>query len=81
VAVSTAGAGFSVSANVVTLAADAVFPTCTSAPQTATHASIGTLVSGAGKILCSGALSPQILITVGGSPAPTVKAASSLTLD
>jgi hypothetical protein len=81
VAVPRGSGGFTISANVVTLVADAVFPTCTSSPQTATHASIGTAGSGAGKILLRGALSPQILIAVGGSPAPTVKAASTLTLD
>ena len=76
-AVARTSGGFTVTGNVVTLVADVDFPNCTAGPQTATHFSIGTASSGAGKILYRGAITPNIAILVGGFP--RLKAATSIT--
>lgn len=58
--------GFVVTANSVSPAANATFPNPTNAtnlPQTATHFGIGTSSSGAGKLLYSGTLTPNIVIS------------------
>jgi hypothetical protein len=52
--------GFAVAANVVTLVAAATFPPGTAGSGTITHFAIGTAASGAGKIMYSGAVAPQI---------------------
>lgn len=46
---------------------------------TATHASIGTAASGAGKILYKGALTPSITVALGVSP--RIKNTSTITED
>lgn len=50
------GAGFTVTGNSVSPAATVNFPQCTAGSATATHFAIGTLVSGAGKVLYKGPL-------------------------
>jgi hypothetical protein len=54
---------FTVSTNTVTNAAAVSFPQCTGGSGTATHFSVGTAASGAGKILYSGALSASLAIS------------------
>lgn len=64
-AVARSGAGFTVTGNSVSPAANTSFPNPTNAtnlPQTATHFAIGSSSSGAGKVLYKGALSPTISI-------------------
>jgi hypothetical protein len=68
VAVARTSGGWVVTGSSVSPAADIVFPTCTGGIETATHAAIGTAVSGAGKILYSGSVSPNISISTGSPP-------------
>lgn len=68
VAVSRDTDGFTVSGNSVTLAAEESFPAATGGNEDATHFSVGTASSGAGKILYKGAISPNIAIATGVTP-------------
>lgn len=68
VAVARTSGGFTVSGNSVVLAADADFPACTGSTATATHFSVGSLTSGAGKIFYSGTVTPNISISTGVTP-------------
>lgn len=82
-AVARTGGGFVVTANSVSPVANVDFPNPTNAtnlPQTATFCSIGTAISGAGKILYSGALDVSIVISNTGVT-PRVKATSTVTED
>lgn len=63
VAVARSGAGWTASANPVVNAALIQFPQCTGGTNTITHVSIGTDVSGAGKILYSGALTASLSVS------------------
>lgn len=83
VAVARTGSGFVVTASSVSPAANVSFPNPTNAtnlPQTASFFAIGTVASGTGKILYSGALSPTIAISNTGVT-PIVGAASTITED
>lgn len=79
VAVTRSGAGWTVTNNSVSPAANIDFPEATSGTETATHASVGTASSGAGKILYKGAISPNISISSGVTPRLTT--ASTITED
>lgn len=79
VAVARTSGGWTVTAASVSPVSDVSFPACTGGSETATYAAVGTLVSGAGKILYSGALSPTILISSGVTPKMTN--ASTITED
>jgi hypothetical protein len=80
VAVARSGAGFVVTGNSVSPAANVDFGECTASPGGAiTHAGIGTASSGAGVLLYSGAISPNITMAAG--VIPRVKATSTLTED
>jgi len=68
VAVARTSGGFTVSGNSVVLAADVDFPACTGSTATATHFSVGSLASGAGKIFYSGTVTPNISISTGVTP-------------
>lgn len=68
VAVARTAGGFTVSGNQVTLAAAAVFPTCTGGTATITHFSLGTASSGAGKVLYKGTVTPNIAVSTGVAP-------------
>jgi hypothetical protein len=68
VAVARSGAGWTVTGNQVVPAADILFPAASSGTPTATHFSIGTAPSGAGKILYKGAISPSIPVSSGVEP-------------
>jgi hypothetical protein len=60
--------GFTVSANAVTLVANIDFGACSSGTNTITHYAIGTALTGTGKVLYKGALSPTISVTSGVTP-------------
>jgi hypothetical protein len=68
VAVARTTGGFTVTTNTVTFVADVTFPAGTGGSGTATHFSVGTAVSGAGKILYKGALTPNITMGNGVTP-------------
>lgn len=75
--------GFTVTANSVSPAAETAFPNptnSTSLPQTASFFSIGTAVSGTGKILYSGAISPTIVISNTGT-SPRLGTGTAITED
>lgn len=72
--------GWVVTGNSVSPAALQQFGECTASPgATLTHAAVGTLSSGAGKILYKGALSPTIPMSVGTKP--EIKPTSTITED
>jgi hypothetical protein len=75
VAVARTSGGWTVTGSSASPAADVLFPACTGGSETATHFSVGTAASGAGKILYSGGLSPTIAISSGITP--MISAASS----
>jgi hypothetical protein len=82
-AVARTSGGFTVTANSVSPAANVSFPAPTNATnlsQTATYFAIGTSVSGAGKVLYSGALSPTIVISNTGVT-PILGSTSTITED
>lgn len=60
--------GFTVSGNTAENAALIQFPTCTGGSGTATHFGIVTSSSGAGTLICSGALSSSLAISSGIQP-------------
>jgi len=51
------------------------FPAATGGTNTITHFGVGTASSGAGKLLYSGAVSPNISVSSGVTPQPTTPAA------
>lgn len=71
--------GWTVTANSVSPVANIDFPAATGGAATATHASIGTAASGAGKILYKGALSSSIAVVTG--VIPRVASGSTITED
>ena len=80
VAVARTSGGFTVSGNSVSPASNIDFGECTASPGAAiTHFAIGTDVSGAGKILYSGTVTPNITMAVG--VIPRLKTTSTITED
>jgi hypothetical protein len=82
-AAARSGAGFTVSGNSVSPAANKTFPNPTDAtnlPQTATHFGIGTALSGAGVLLYSGTLTPNIVISNTGV-SPIIASTTTITED
>jgi hypothetical protein len=80
VAVARSGAGFVVTANSVSPAANVDFAECTGSPGGAlTHFGIVNTSSGAGKLLYSGTLTPNITMAAG--VIPRVKSTSTITED
>lgn len=79
VAVARTSGGWTVTSGSVSPVATIAFPACTSGTATATHASVGTAASGAGKVLYKGALTPNISISAGVTPQITTS--STLTED
>lgn len=72
--------GWTVTANSVSPVADVTFPAWSSgATPTITHFSIGTALSGAGKVLYKGAISPNIVM--GAGVTPKLGAGSTVTED
>ena len=68
VGVARSGAGFTVTDNSVSPAANIDFPACTAGTATATHFSVGVASSGAALVLYKGAISPTIAIAAGVTP-------------
>lgn len=69
VAVPRSPAGFTVTGSSVSPAANVTFNECTASPGgPITHFSVGTSVSGAGKLLYSGTVSPNIPLATGKIP-------------
>ncbi len=80
VAVLRAAGGWTVTANSVSPASPVEFGEMTGGTGgIATHAAIGTVASGAGKILYSGALTPTIAVALG--VIPRIKTTSTITED
>lgn len=74
-AVARSGAGFTVTGNSVSPAATISFGACSGGTNTITHFGIGTSSSGAGKLLYSGAVSPNISVSSGVTPQLTTSTA------
>lgn len=79
VAVARTTGGFTVTNNSVSPAANIEFPEATGGTATITHFGVGTAASGAGKLLYSGTVTPNISITSGVTPRLTT--ASAITED
>jgi hypothetical protein len=79
VAVARSGSGWTVTGNSVSPAANIDFPQCASGTETATHFGVGTDASGAGRLLYSGTITPNIAISTGVTPRLTT--ASAITED
>lgn len=80
VAVARTAGGFTVSGNSVSPVANIDFGECTASPGAAiTHFAIGTASSGAGKLLYSGTMTPNITMAAG--VIPRVKTTSTVTED
>lgn len=79
VAVARTSGGWTVTANSVSPVANIDFPAGTGGSGTATFFAVGTAVSGAGKILYSGAISPSIV--TGNGVTPRLTTASTITED
>ncbi len=70
-AVARSGAGWTVAGNSAVLAANADFVTATGGSETETYFGIGTDPSGAGTLLYSGTISPNIVVSNGVTPTLT----------
>lgn len=68
VAVARTSGGWTVSANAVSNAAAITFGACTAGSSTVTYFSVGVAISGATKILYSGALTASLAVTSGITP-------------
>ena len=68
VAVARTSGGWTVTDNAAENAAAVNFAQCTAGSNTITHFAVGTLASGAGKILYSGALSASLAVSAGITP-------------
>lgn len=79
VAVARTSGGFTISANAVSLAANADFPAGTGGSGTATHFGIGTASTGAGVLLYSGTITPNIV--TGNGVTPRINAGQIVTED
>ena len=79
VAVARTTGGWTVTGNEVSPVTNISFGQCTAGTATITHVGIGTAVSGNGKLLFSGALSPSIAVASG--VVPQITTASTITED
>lgn len=79
VAVARTTGGHTVTNNSVSPVANIDFPAATGGGETETHFHVGTASSGAGKILFSGTVTPNIVVSTGVTPRLTT--ASTITLD
>lgn len=79
VAVARTSGGWTVSGNSVSPAANIDFPAGTGGSGTATHFGVGTLSSGAGQLLYSGTVTPNIVC--GDGVTPRLTTASTITED
>jgi hypothetical protein len=79
VPIARSGAGFTVVANSVSPAATISFPACTGGTATITHFGVGTAPSGAGELLYSGTVTPNIAVS--STVTPQLTTASAITED
>lgn len=79
VAVARTSGGFTISGNAVSLAANADFPAGTGGSGTATYFGIGTASTGAGVLLYSGTITPNIVM--GNGITPRINAGQIVTED
>ena len=79
VAVARTTGGWTVTANSVSPVASIDFPAATGGTNTITHFAVGTASSGAGKLLYSGTVTPNIAVSSGVTPKLTT--ASTITED
>lgn len=79
VAVARSGAGFTVTGNSVSPAATVSFPAGTGGSGTATYFGVGTASSGAGVLLYSGTITPNIV--TGNGITPQLTTATAITED
>ncbi|WP_090879897.1 hypothetical protein [Nitrosovibrio sp. Nv6] len=75
VAVARSGSGWTVTGNSVSPAAEIAFPAATGGTNTITHFGVGTASAGAGKLLYSGTVSPNISVSSGVTPKLTTATA------
>ena len=75
VAVARTSGGFTVTTNSVSPAANITFGQCTAGSGTLTYFAIGTLSSGAGKILYAGTITPNITLATNLTPILTTASA------
>jgi hypothetical protein len=75
----TRGAGFTVTGNSVSPAATVTFPAGTGGSGTATHFGVGTAASGAGILLFSGTITPNIV--TGNGVTPSLGTGTAITAD
>lgn len=75
VAVLRSASGWTVTANSVSPLANIDFPQCTGGTATITHFAVGTASSGAGKLLYSGTVTPNISVANGVTPRLTTATA------
>lgn len=75
VAVARTAGGWTVTANSVSPVAAINFGACTAGTNTITHFGVGTATSGAGKLLYSGTVTPNISVTAGVTPQLTTATA------
>ena len=78
-AVARSGAGWTVTANSVSPVANIVFPISTGGTPTITHFGVGTDTSGAGTLLYSGTVTPNIVVST--SVQQTLTTGSTITED
>ena len=71
VAVARTSGGWTITGNSVSPVQNITFPIAVSGSQTATHWSVGVASSGGSKVLYSGAISPNIVISTGVTPVLT----------
>jgi hypothetical protein len=79
VAVARTTGGWTVTTNSVSPVANIDFPAATGGTETITHFAVGTDASGAGKLLYSGTVTPNISVSTGVTPRLTT--ASTITED
>lgn len=60
--------GFTVAGNACTLTASVIFPTATGGTETEIWTAVGTALTGTGKILYRGPITPSLAVTSGVSP-------------
>lgn len=77
IGVARTSGGWTVTASSVSPVANIDFPQCTASTATITHVGIGTLAAGAGKLLWSGAVTPNIAVAPG--VVPRITSASTIT--
>jgi hypothetical protein len=79
VAVARSSGGFTITTNAVALVANVTFPAGTGGSGTATHWGVGLAASGAGNLLYSGTLTPNIV--TGNGVTPQITAGTIVTED